>query len=235
MRRLIILFRAGITKILEFLYGAKNIDHTNFVLMFHDLGEKKTNPKEFYTNILEFMQYIIELNSNKKIVPIEDSIKGKGIALTFDDCYSSVYELAYPILKQYRIPFTVFVTAEYIDKTPYLTKQQLEALSLDPLCTIGSHTLTHVGLRTAQNSWEEISGCKSVLEGIINKPVDLFAYPYGSVAMCSLKNILEARNSGYQYAFSTIRGSIDSIFCMRYFLPRVNGDHLVRDYKERSI
>ena len=235
MRRVKVIFCAVLTKFLELLYGAKNVDHKNFILMFHDFGKNKTNPKEFYTNIDDFKNFILDLNSKRQIVSIEDAINGKGIALTFDDCFSSVFELVYPILKMYCIPFTIFITTEYVDKTPYITKQQLEVFTTDPLCTIGAHTLTHVGLRTSNNSLEEISCCKSVLERMINRPVDLFAYPYGSVMMCSVKNIRSVKVSGYKYAFSTIRGSINSSFRMRFFLPRVNGDHLVIEYKEKAI
>ena len=165
---------------------------------------------------------------------IKDCLARKGVSLTFDDCFSSVYYLVYPFLKEFNIPFTLFVTVEYIDKSPYLTAQQLKTLSSDPLCTIGAHTLTHTKLRSSKNSNDEIAGCKSALEKRINKPVDLFAYPYGSIAMCSIKNLSEARSSGFKWAFSTVRGSTDSLLRMKYFLPRVNGDHLVRDYKENE-
>ncbi|MCW2278006.1 polysaccharide deacetylase family protein [Heliophilum fasciatum] len=42
------------------------------------------------------------------------SLPSKAVAITFDDGYESNYALAYPILKEYGYPFTVFVVANWI-------------------------------------------------------------------------------------------------------------------------
>ena len=65
----------------------------------------------------------------------------KKIALiTFDDGYDSDYKYVLPILKKYNIPATLFITGSYINKTGYLTEQQLLELSKDDLIEIGNHS-----------------------------------------------------------------------------------------------
>ena len=44
----------------------------------------------------------------------------KQVLLTFDDGYKDNYDLAYPILKKYNIPFAVFLTTSFPEKEAIL-------------------------------------------------------------------------------------------------------------------
>lgn len=137
------------------------------------------------------------------------SFHKKFVSFTFDDGFADNYELAYPILKKYNCPFTIFITTSFIgnlapidwyEETPkMLTKMQLSELSKEPLCTIGSHTLMHphlteVGFETQK---QEMLESKQILEQCLGKPVQHFAYPYGDY---NQQLVQLAEECGYQTA-----------------------------------
>lgn len=146
----------------------------------------------------------------------------KGVIITFDDIPDDVYLNAFPILLKYNIPFTIFVTTDYIDSLPYITQSHLMEMANSPLCTIGSHTLSHKNLRTALNYKEEIVLSKFLLEKLLNKSVDFFAYPYGKHSSVSRKVERITKQAGYKAAFGTINASINSRSIKRvFFYPRL--------------
>ena len=48
----------------------------------------------------------------------------KFALITFDDIPESVFTNAYPILKKYNIPFTIFVAIKYIGEKGFISKEQ---------------------------------------------------------------------------------------------------------------
>ncbi len=82
-----------------------------------------------------------------------------------------------------------------------LSAEQLRACARHPLITIGSHTVSHPFLTHCGGSWmgREILGSRRQLEGLIGRPVDLFAYPSGDYD----RMVAElARAAGYRAAFA---------------------------------
>lgn len=145
--------------------------------------------------------------------------------LTFDDGYDDVYTKVYPLLNQKDLPFTVFVVTDLIGRNGYLSKEQLLELADNPLCTIGCHTYSHKMLRFCDDSEakRQIIESKAILENLIGKKVELFAYPYGSVYACSKRDIGIVEGSGFKYAFSTLQAPLPSdIEKIKFFLPRYN-------------
>lgn len=52
----------------------------------------------------------------------------KFVVITFDDAYADIYTYAYPVLKKHRIPFAIYVTTAYPNKTAILWWYLLEEL-----------------------------------------------------------------------------------------------------------
>lgn len=160
------------------------------------------------------------VNPNEMLSIIRSKDTKKFALITFDDIPESVFTNAYPILKKYNIPFTIFVAIKYIGKIGFISIEQLKILSEEPLCTIGAHTLTHTPLRKA-NYKKEIFESKKILESIIGKPVDIFAYPYGTRLTIPSKCIKEVSKI-YRCAFSTIQTNINDYTSKKiHFLPRI--------------
>lgn len=116
--------------------------------------------------------------------------KSKFIAFTLDDGYEDNYSVAYPIFKKYNVPFCIYIAESYItgDKRAsdvvdfeMLRKEQIVELSNEPLCTLGSHTKSHVHLsfHNLSEQRKEILKCNTWLKNLIGKPVQHFAFPYG--------------------------------------------------------
>lgn len=146
----------------------------------------------------------------------------KRIFLTFDDGFQSVYYELYPFLRNNKIPFCIFVTVNFINQPNYLTLEMLREISRSDCAVIGAHTMSHPILRKLgkKESLNEILTSKKVLEKMIHKEVKYFAYPYGCLSRCSLRNIRQAKQCGYTYAFSTIDAHV-KLFG-KYFIPRRN-------------
>ena len=148
-----------------------------------------------------------------KIVGV--SSKNHRIAVTFDDGYQSVLKNAIPVMRQWLIPATIFITTGCLGKKPnwvspdhayvsevVLSEEQLMELSED-LVTIGSHSVTHPQLSEVDKGVvkRELNESKKVIERIIQKPVILFALPYGSYCKDVIQDCID---SGYEKIFLNI-------------------------------
>ena len=116
---------------------------------------------------------------------------GRFACLTFDDGWENNYVYAYPLLKRLNCPFTIFLCTHipereitfYSGQRP-LTREQIESLNRDPLCTFGAHTVTHPRLAelSLEEQQQEMLTSKNYLESITGKPCRFLAYPYGSAS-----------------------------------------------------
>jgi len=153
---------------------------------------------------------------------IEEKSDKKFAVVTFDDVPDNFYTNAYPILKSMGIPFTLFMTIDFIDQEGYLTKEQLLQLDKDDLCTIGAHTMTHPQLRRVRNSYQEMAQSKSELEALLGHEVHYLAYPYGRQSSISKKVMKQAPEIGFKCAFGTIQSPVNDLSSKSlFFLPRV--------------
>jgi len=147
------------------------------------------------------------------------SLPSKAIAVTFDDGYRDNYENAYPILKKYHIPATVFLTTGFIgtgeiprwdkeyytaDKALMLSWEQVREMSDDGI-SFGAHTLTHPFLTRIprKQAQREIRLSRDIIEQHIGRPVTTFAYPSGNFDS-EIKELV--KDAGYTAAVSTMPG-----------------------------
>jgi len=157
-----------------------------------------------------------------------ESLLNPFCVVTFDDIPDDVFINAYKLLKERCIPFTVFITTKYLDQIEsstnrkFITKEHLDELCSDSLCTIGAHTESHPNLRRAKNSKEEMKKNKEWLESLVGHSVDYIAYPYGKHSSVSKKIQREARQIGFKCAFGTIDAPITDLSSKKlFFLPRI--------------
>ncbi len=118
----------------------------------------------------------------------EKNIPERAVVLTIDDGYNCTYHEAWPILREFGYPFTIFVYGNYISAGGRsITWEQLEEMR-DGGVDIGSHSISHDNMvrpkRAGGQDYEtwlnhELKGSKDLLEGKLGIPIKTFAYPYG--------------------------------------------------------
>jgi peptidoglycan/xylan/chitin deacetylase (PgdA/CDA1 family) len=139
----------------------------------------------------------------------------RTLAVTFDDGYRSVLELAFPVLERLGVPGTVYVpTAWPGERRPMRWpgidqwsggpwEDELRSLSWDELgrladagWEIGSHTRTHPRLTELPATLvdEELAGSRRDCERAVAGSCTSIAYPYGDV---DARVVDAARRAGY--------------------------------------
>ena len=92
------------------------------ILTYHRVGNA-TNNSSLTISPENFEKQIKYLAGNKIIISMEDLVTNikkdiefpeESVVITFDDGYKDNYTNAYPILKKYNLPFTIFLSTDYI-------------------------------------------------------------------------------------------------------------------------
>ena len=141
----------------------------------------------------------------------------KSVLLTFDDGYGDFYTDAYPILKEFGYPATVFIPTGLMNNTGYLTWDKISEMSADRIL-FANHTWSHKNVKTKEDVLKmEISTADVQLnEKGLNIP-KVFAYPYGLESVSAI-SFLEGLD--YKLAFTTKSGGT---LCKKQMLdlPRI--------------
>ena len=148
----------------------------------------------------DFKRHLEYLKTNKfHIWPLDkivnqlrsrQQIPDKVVAITFDDSYKSLYENAFPLLKDLGWPFTVFVSTDAIDeKHKHQTSWEQLRLMAKNGATIANHSSSHKHLlvklpNETEKIWrqriiKDIENAERRIEEEIGYSKKMFAYPYG--------------------------------------------------------
>lgn len=145
----------------------------------------------------------------------EVSIPAKSCMITIDDGFRSSYEVAWPILKKFGYPFTMFIYTAYVKGGALAGGASLSWAELkqmrDEGVDIQSHTINHQSLRSKAGKFQsqfasyeewlrnELAGSKRLLESNLGIRVRAVAYPYGEHNQLIRSIAMEA---GYEAAFT---------------------------------
>ncbi|MCL6639664.1 MAG: polysaccharide deacetylase family protein [Firmicutes bacterium] len=93
------------------------------VLVYHDFWDKPSDDRKRLTSAAIFAAEMDYLHNNGyHVIPLKklinymesgESLPEKPVVITFDDGYEGNYTIAYPILKKYNMPATIFVIAGF--------------------------------------------------------------------------------------------------------------------------
>lgn len=195
------------------------------ILMYHSIDQNADTSKlsvcpESFSRQMEFLRKknynIVTLEKAASFISKKEKPPARTIAVTFDDGFENNYTVAYPILKKYNIPATMFVIVNRVGSPGFLTWEEIKEMSDSGLITIGSHTRVHFWLLNSDKRFldEEVNSSKNILEEKLGKSVDTFCYPMGAFDSASKKAVKDA---GYLCAVATNPSgvSLNDLYALR--------------------
>lgn len=193
------------------------------VLLYHAVGSGPDACPED-----GFAEQMAWLSRHTHVLPLDTLLEGSDtgqiqVAVTFDDGYASVAQVAAPIMARYELTATVYLTTaciaddetKRIDSDPtsgHLAGERFmlwsEARALYSAgWQIGSHGLDHVDM-TAQSPTElhrQLQASRKLIEEHIAAPCIAFAYPWGRN---DARTRQAATAAGYVHAAGTLHGPV---------------------------
>ena len=183
-------------------------------LMYHRFDENKYPSTNIQMNIFKKQIKIIKnlkfnfydpknLEKNFHTPKVE-----KKILITVDDAFSSFYEVAWPYLKEKKIPFILFVSTESVGKNGYMTWNQIKELELETTVYIGNHSHTHNYLIDLKNEdfMIDIDTSSSIFKEKLGYNPIFFSYPFGEYSSL----IKEYISKNFKFSFGQHSGVIDN-------------------------
>lgn len=232
---------------------------TGYIILYHRVADAKHDPHLLCVSPKNFREQIKFFKENFRAMPLgqlvwevrSKKLKNKSVAITFDDGYADNLHDALPILKEYNIPATIFLTAGYVgqDKPFYwdentppedrgrpVTPDEAKMLSKSHIVEIGSHTISHSKLAklSETDQFNEIAGGKKMLEQALNMHLLSFAYPFGDKDSFDKKTVNLVKKAGFHYACANIHKRVTNQSNL-YALPRFIARNWNKEELKRHI
>ncbi len=193
------------------------------ILCYHSINSKGSyeadslSPEDFEAHLVYLgKQYnVISLAQAAACIERQHCDVDNPVVITFDDGYIDNYEVAFPLLKKFQLPATIFVVTGFVDGNLLLiddpsfgplTWDQIREMDAHGLVAFGAHTDTHRILSDIPYAevQAEIIKSKSILENQLGHNIDLFAYPNGRMSDIPLSAIQSIAGQKFRCACSTV-------------------------------
>jgi len=189
--------------------------HTVSILMYHRFGYKESALYVTPENFEKQLKFLVDNDYN--VIPLKELVDGikngtkfgrNTVVITIDDGYKDVYTYAYPLLKKYGIPATVFVISGFIStEKDFMSWRDVVEMAENNI-DIGGHTDTNKyipDVTTDEMLLQETAGCKQKIEEQLGKTILFFCYPSGGFTE---KAKIFIKKAGYVGACTTNRGLV---------------------------
>jgi peptidoglycan/xylan/chitin deacetylase (PgdA/CDA1 family) len=190
------------------------------VLVYHKFSKHVSDRMTVREDVFEEQMAFLKRNGYR-VITLDDlfdfldrkrPIPRKSVVITFDDGWRSMYEIAYPILRRYGYPATLFVYTDLIHPSNVTLDwgkiREMARNGIDVQC----HSKTHRSLgkmeeeETLQAYFEavraELIESAKIIKRQTNKDVKYLAYPFGdtnSVLIAVLRKL------GFQGGLTVVR------------------------------
>jgi peptidoglycan/xylan/chitin deacetylase (PgdA/CDA1 family) len=191
------------------------------VLSYHKFSQNKadamTVTAKAFEEQMRFLKQkgyrVLTMDEFFAFLDFKAQIPKKSVVITIDDGWRSAYDIAFPILKKYGYPATLFVYTDLISPNDKTLDWSLIGAMAQGGIDIQCHTKTHRKLeKSSQESWreffaavkKELTESAQIIKRRINKDVKYLAYPYGDTNPFVVTLV---RKLGYRGAFTVERES----------------------------
>lgn len=192
-------------------------------------ANRMTVPQAKFEAQMQFLKdndyRVIRLDQFVDFIELKAQLPDRAVVITADDGWKSFYEIAYPILKKYGYPSTLFVYTDFPESDPLaLTWPMVKEMAKNGV-DIECHTKTHRDLRMRRDEEfkayvgmleTEIKGVQSDMQRKGGLTCRYLAYPYGGQNHLV---VALAQKYGFRAAFTVKRGS-DSFFDADFLVRR---------------
>lgn len=203
----------------EISFGAQNT--RTLVIMYHDVIPNREPDSLFYDvaadefrREMEFLQAngatVISLDQMYEALTEGKELPPRSVVLTFDDNYQGVYDYAWPVMREYGYPFTVFVHTDYVGVTnvgrPKMTWETLRELRDSGLATIASHTASHpqdISKVSVDQIYRELRTSRQEIKDNLGIDTPYLSWPGGNYDAFAVD---VAETVGYKMAFAMRSG-----------------------------
>ena len=174
------------------------------------LPDQSLTRQQFDEHLAEIKQgdyNVISLPEALTAIENSQTLPDNTIVLTFDGAYKSAAEYAFPKLQAANVPFTVFYSADTLDRddpeyTDWATLKQLAKADTATLATLPA-IYDHIAYGDKTETLKAINRARQRHREEFKTEADYLAYPYGeySTALTQL-----AQTQGYKAAFGLHSG-----------------------------
>lgn len=214
------------------------------VMYYHRIADTHLNPWSLSTH--SFQQQIEWMTRNFEIISIDEvqrrlragSNSRPAVAITFDDGYAENCDFAIPFLLERGIPFTYYVSLDFIqtgrpfphdlewgEPLPINSAETIRAMA-EAGVEIGGHTRHHPDLGTIHDrerlTDEIVTACRELGE-LAGQPVRHFAFPFGNPGNLHAAAVEIARAAGLASVASAWNG-INLPGDDPFHIARIHGD-----------
>jgi peptidoglycan/xylan/chitin deacetylase (PgdA/CDA1 family) len=219
------------------------------ILCYHRFGKRSDRMEVTPGMFREQMAYLKK--NNYRVIPLKDLVRflmgeqqlpKRAVVLTIDDGHRSIYKEAFPVLKEYGYPATVFVYSDYINYGG-LKENELSAMKKSGLISIQPHSKTHSNLTVRQAGEsqsqylrrvrQEILLPNEILVKLLRERPRYYAYPFGD----SNDLVIDELQDNGMILGLTVQRKSNPAFTYPYLLHRtmIFGDRSMQAFKKSLV
>jgi peptidoglycan/xylan/chitin deacetylase (PgdA/CDA1 family) len=193
------------------------------IFVYHSVSDSPTNAfavtTEDFDRQIGYLTEHYSVRSVDAIVALLASgqpVPPRTVAVTIDDGFKDAFTHAFPVLRRYDVPATIFLPTAFIgtqgasDKLPlsdFMSWDEVREMTRHGV-SFGSHTVDHPSLASLSHreAQHQIERSKARLEDELGTEVTGFSYPYGTARDFGTDVAELVKAAGYSWAVSGING-----------------------------
>ena len=206
------------------------------LLCYHSVGQTDLGVND--CSPLQLRQHIeFALRHGFRFVSASHIACGRGgsrdLAITFDDGWKSALTVAAPLLREYQIPWTLFVATGLVENPSDWHRSRMlnwnEVFKLSEMgVEIGSHSVSHPDFGTIEDrhAVEELTASRIMLRSRLNLSVNCFAIPFGQSRNWTAFAHNAAREAGYEFIYAQAENTRPAGTIARTFVTSMDNDRI---------